>query len=79
MYDPAIGLVMTRPAALYREAMLARRAEAKRELELIQRAERAGRPSIIDGIRGWFADLLFPQPRRPYRPLPAADLPNRVA
>lgn len=79
MYDPAIGLVMTRPAALYREAMLARRAEAKREFELIQRAERAGRPSMIDGIRGWLSSLAFPQPQRPYRPLPAADLPNRVA
>ena len=84
MYDPEIGrmtsgMVMTREAAIYREAVLARRAEARRELELIERAARAGRPSAIAGVLGWFSSLAFPQPQRPYRPLPAPDLPNRIA
>ena len=84
MYDPAIGrtmngMVMTREAAIHREAVLSRRAEARRELELIERAARAGRPSAIAGLLGWFSSLAFPQPRRPYGPLAAADLPSRIA
>lgn len=79
MHDPSIGMTMTRRAAIHREEVLARRAAAKRELELIEQAARAGRPSAAERALGWLSSLAFPQPRRPYRPLAAPDLPNRIA